>query len=85
MVCMQPVKPGTRKIVSLSGIALIGLSLVISSGLVIALLALINWRGWDDFFDLMAIAILGIGVYYVSFGCLSYIVSRRAGQPMPIV
>jgi len=77
---VEPITPGTSKAVSLSGVALIGLSLVISSGLVLFLLAIIKWQSWDSFFDMMAIAILGIGVYYVSFGGLSFIFSRRKAR-----
>ena len=75
---MEPITAESTKAVSLSGVALIGISLVISSGLVIFLLSMIEWQSWDNFFDLMAIAILGIGIYYVSFGGLSFIFSRKA-------
>ena len=75
---MEPMTMETSKAVSLSGVALIGVSLLISSGLVLFLLSVIKWQSWDSFFDMMAIAILGIGIYYVSFGGLSLIFSRRA-------
>jgi hypothetical protein len=75
---MQPLTTEAEKVISLSGVVLIGVSLVISSGLVLFLLTMIKWQSWDNFFDLMAIAILGIGIYYVSFGLLSFILSKRA-------
>jgi len=75
---MQALTTQTEKAVSVSGVVLIGISLIISSGIVLLLLTMIQWQSWNSFFDLMAVAILGIGIYYVSFGAIGFAFTKKA-------
>jgi len=65
------------KAVSLSGIALIFLSLAISIAVVLSFLPAIKWQNWDNVFDALTLAILGIGLYYLLFGVLSAIIRKK--------
>ncbi len=68
---MKPISQEMMKSLSVSSIALGLFSIAVFLGILFMVLSVLDALTWERFFDLMAIAVLGIAVYYFSFGVLA--------------
>lgn len=77
---MEPITEKTIKAVSVSSIALALLSILATLGAVFALLSAINFKAAGNFYALLAMCVLGIAIYYLSFAALSYLCIRKKAK-----
>ena len=74
---MEPITKGKLKAVTISGIVLTALSMIIAIAIAFIMSTIIQWKGNESFYELMAVSILAFGIYYISFAVLSKIFSSR--------
>jgi hypothetical protein len=68
---MKPITKEMMKSLSVSTIVLGFFSIAVFLGVFLLVLTVVDALTWEKFFDLMAIAVLGIAVYYFAFGVLA--------------
>lgn len=65
------------ELITVSGVLLTLLSLLIAMALAFAMSTVIQWRGNESFYELLAVSILAFGIYYISFAALSKLFGKR--------